>query len=125
KTTTLESAIRSNNATLVSGPYLFEADVVGPAGRSELPLKGNLIRKVTINTTLNTHQTGAVFYDEVAGNISGMPTTFLNNNGRTDVTFMRPGSSAYAVVTSSKTFNDTVGHWANSSILILSRKFVA
>lgn len=123
-TSLLESSIKSSGATLVSGPFLFEATIDGPTGSSQVPLKGNLVRKVIVPKQLIKEQTGAVFYDTVAGNISGMPTKFNVSGSNTEVTFMRPGSSAYAIVSSNKTFNDTKGHWAEYSILTLSRKSI-
>lgn len=123
-TALLESSIKSSGSTLVSGPFLFEATIDGPTGSSQVPLKGNLVRKVVIPKLLTKEQTGAVFYDTVAGNISGMPTTFNVSGTNTEVTFMRPGTSAYAIVSSNKTFTDTKGHWAEYSILTLSRKSI-
>jgi|GEM_PF-288385 len=124
KTRALESSISSQGASLIGGPYLFEASINSSTRSSEVPLKGNLIRKVVIPYSVQQSQTTAVFYDEVAGTISGMPTVFSNSYGSTEVTFMRPGTSAYAIVTSNKDYNDINGHWANSTIKILSRKFI-
>src|SRR5690606_35053638 len=73
---------------------------------------------------ITASRTTAVHYDEVAGTISAAPTTFDTENGGTRISFKRPGNSAYAIVHSEHTFSDTVNHWANSTILIMARKFV-
>src|SRR5690606_3465906 len=110
--------------SIIGGPYLFEASITGSSRSSDVPLIGNLIRKVKLNTVQSPSSTTAVFYDEVTGNISGMPTTFSNSSGTTEVTFMRPGTSAYAIITSNKDYSDISNHWARSTIQILSRKFI-
>ncbi|MCZ8512676.1 S-layer homology domain-containing protein [Paenibacillus filicis] len=45
-------------------------------------------------------------------------------NGTIEVTIKRPGNSIYAVVQSSKTFDDLKGHWAKSDIELLASKLV-
>lgn len=124
-TTNLTNAINRSGASIVEGPFYFDMSIVNGSSSEKLAkFEDNIIRTIYSNKSITANRTTAVHYDEVAGTISAAPTTFESENGGTRISFKRPGNSAYAIVRSEHTFSDTVNHWANSAILIMTRKFV-
>ena len=72
----------------------------------------------------DTHAT-VVLYDPATGQFSFVPALFDKQaDGSTKVTFKRNGNSTYAVLTSTRTFNDISNHWAKADIELLASKLV-
>ncbi|MTI55396.1 S-layer homology domain-containing protein [Geosporobacter ferrireducens] len=53
-----------------------------------------------------------------------VPTTFIQENGKTVAVIKRNGNSIYAVIEHEKTFEDIHSHWAKSNIELLASKKV-
>jgi len=124
-TSKLTSEISSRGVTLIEGPFYYDMSIVNGSRSEQLTTyTDNIVRTVFSNKSMTASRMTAVHYDEIAGTISAAPTTFNNANGGTNISFKRPGNSAYAIVSSEQTFTDTTSHWANSAILIMARKFV-
>ena len=123
-TTSLETAINRNGASIIAGPFVYELTVVNGSTSEDAVITGNITRTVQSSANITFSNTTAVYYDEGISAISAVPTTFSKDNGSTTITFKRPGNSAYAIVKSDKTFADTTSHWAHDSITIMARKFV-
>lgn len=124
-TNTLVTAINRSGATMLEGPFYYDAVIVNGSRSEAATIKGNLTRTIQTNRSLTNSNTAVVFYDEVVGQISYVPTTFNKSGSTTTVIFKRPGNSAYALVSSSKLFNDSTSHWGLSSISTMTRKFIA
>jgi len=124
-TTSLVTAINRSGATLLEGPFYYDALIVNGSQSQAAKITGNLTREVHTTRSITNSTTTAVFYDEVVGQISYVPTTFSKSGNTTTITFKRPGNSAYAVVSNNKVFNDSSKHWGLPSINLMTRKFIA
>jgi len=124
-TSSLVTAINRSGATLLEGPFYYDTLVVNGTRSESAKIKGNLKRTIQTNRSLTNSSTAVVFYDSVVGQISYVPTTFSKSGSTTTVEFNRSGNSAYALVSSNKSFSDSANHWGLSSISTMTRKFIA
>lgn len=124
-TSSLVTAINRSGATMLEGPFYYDAVIVNGANSEPAKITGNLTRTIQTNRSFTNNNTAAVFYDEVVGQLSYVPTTFNKSGSATTVVFKRPGNSAYALVSSNKLFSDSSNHWGLSSISVMTRKFIA
>jgi len=124
-TSSLVTAINRSGANLIEGPFYYDALIVNGSQSQTAKITGNLTRTVKTNRTFTNNNTTAVFYDEVVGQISYVPTTFSKSGNTTTITFKRPGNSAYAIVSNNKLYSDSSNHWGLSSISLMTRKFIA
>lgn len=124
-TSSLVTAINRSGATLLEGPYYYDALIVNGSQTQPAKITGNLTRTVNTTRSITYNNTTAVFYDEVVGQISYVPTTFSKSGNTTTITFKRPGNSAYAIVSNNKLYSDSSKHWGLSSISLMTRKFIA
>ncbi|MNI49580.1 Endo-1,4-beta-xylanase A precursor [compost metagenome] len=79
-------------------------------------------RTIQINGTLDSRYATAVRYDPVTDNFSFVPSVFTTQGGLTEASIQRNGNSIYAVVEAQKSFEDTVGHWAQAHIERMASK---
>lgn len=86
---------------------------------------GNIypIRTLTLNTQVDPRQATAVWID-TDYQLHFVPTTFDRNGEVTTASFFAPHDSTYAVIQSSHTFADLVGHWAEDDIIMLANKHI-
>lgn len=124
-TTKLTSTLGTTGGQIISGPVHY--DVSAASGSIIKPItgfKGYVNRTIATYASVSTSQSSVVWYDEQAGTISYVPTTFSTSGGKTIATFKRKGNSAYALVQSSKSFSDVTNHWAAPAINTLARKYI-
>ncbi|WP_342420352.1 S-layer homology domain-containing protein [Paenibacillus sp. FSL E2-0178] len=82
-------------------------------------------RSVVLASSVDVTHTSVVLYDPSTGQFSFVPALFDKQaDGSTKVTFKRNGNSTYAVLTSTRTFNDIGNHWAKADIELLASKLV-
>jgi hypothetical protein len=81
-------------------------------------------RTITLVQTVDANQLTAVMYNPETGEMTFVPAIITTINGKTEVTFKRQGNSMYAVVHSSKTFDDVNVHWAKVDVELLASKLV-
>ncbi|MDR6555643.1 S-layer homology domain-containing protein [Paenibacillus qinlingensis] len=81
-------------------------------------------RTITLVQAGDTNQLTAVMYDPETGGMTFVPAIFDTSHGKTTVTIKRPGNSLYAIVQSSKTFDDVKAHWAKADVELLASKLV-
>jgi len=124
-TSSLVTAINRSGATLIEGPFYYDALIVNGSQSQAAKITGNITRTVETTRSFTNNNTTAVFYDEVVGQISYVPTTFSKSGNTTTITLKRPGNSAYAVVSNNKLYSDSSKHWGLSSISLMTRKFIA
>ncbi|WP_162551198.1 5'-nucleotidase C-terminal domain-containing protein [Paenibacillus tepidiphilus] len=112
----------------VAAPVI-EFTVTASSGSTSVPLNSfgstYVKRSITAPSALNPDHATAVSYDPATGKLSFVPSVFTAKaDGTTEVTILRNSNSLYTVVTSSKTFGDTGGHWAQSAIELLASKLI-
>lgn len=131
-TSTLDSlnkAIAAQAGSVTLAAPVIEFSVTAEAGNTSVPLNsfGSTYVKRTITATgaLSSQGATAVSYDPATGKLSFVPSIFAGiSDGDTEVTIKRNSNSYYTVVKSTKTFGDTTGHWAQSSIELLASKLI-
>lgn len=125
----LNKAIAAQGSGITLAGPVIEFSVVAQAGTTSVPLNSfgstYVKRTLTATGTLNALGATGVAYDPATGKLSFVPSVFASPaDGHTEVTIKRNSNSYYAVVKSSKTFGDTAGHWAQSSVELLASKLV-
>ncbi|MEK3688569.1 S-layer homology domain-containing protein [Paenibacillus sp. FSL R10-2736] len=125
----LNKAIAAQAGSVTLAAPVIEFSVTAEAGNKSVPLNsfGSTYVKRTITATgaLSSQGATAVSYDPATGKLSFVPSIFAGiSDGDTEVTIKRNSNSYYTVVKSTKTFGDTTGHWAQSSIELLASKLI-
>lgn len=125
----LNKAIAALAGSVTLAAPVIEFTVTAEAGNTSVPLNsfGSTYVKRTITATgaLSSQGATAVSYDPATGKLSFVPSIFAGiSGGNTEVTIKRNSNSYYTVVKSTKTFGDTTGHWAQSSIELLASKLI-
>jgi 2',3'-cyclic-nucleotide 2'-phosphodiesterase/3'-nucleotidase/5'-nucleotidase len=125
----LNKAIAAQAGSVTLAAPVIEFLVTAEAGNTSVPLNsfGSTYVKRTITATgaLSSQGATAVSYDPATGKLSFVPSIFAGiSGGNTEVTIKRNSNSYYTVVKSTKTFGDTTGHWAQSSIELLASKLI-
>jgi len=124
-TSALSSAVGSANASIIAGPAHMQVSVTnGTIERKLTEFKGYVSRTIQTNKAVTYANSAVVWLDPITGTLSYVPTTFSASNGTTTATFHRKGNSAYALVSSTKSFTDVSNHWAASIINTMGRKFI-
>ncbi|WP_419875841.1 S-layer homology domain-containing protein [Candidatus Pristimantibacillus sp. PTI5] len=82
-------------------------------------------RNVVLAAPADVAHTTVVLYDPLTGKFSFVPAVFEKQaDGSMKITFKRNGNSIYAVLSSTKSFNDISKHWAKADIELLASKLV-
>jgi hypothetical protein len=112
--------------TLLSGAVDFTITAEGDGKTVTVDNFGNTYvpRTITMFKTVDSNQLTAVLFNPETGEMSFVPAIVTTVNGKAEVTIKRQGNSIYAVVQSSKTFDDVKGHWAKNEIELLASKLV-
>ncbi|NQX49606.1 S-layer homology domain-containing protein [Paenibacillus tritici] len=125
----LKKAIAALNGTVTIAAPVIEFSITAQAGGKSVPLNhfGSTYVKRTLTATgaLNSQSATGISYDPATGKLSFVPSVFgVPADGNTVVTLKRNSNSYYTVVQSAKSFSDTTGHWAQSSINLLASKLI-
>lgn len=125
----LNKAIAAQAGSVTLAAPVIEFSITAEAGNKSVPLNsfGSTYVKRTITATgaLSSQGATAVSYDPATGKLSFVPSLFAGiSGGNTEVTIKRNSNSYYTVVKSTKSFGDTTGHWAQSSIELLASKLI-
>ncbi|MEI7024897.1 bacterial Ig-like domain-containing protein [Paenibacillus sp. y28] len=112
--------------TLLSAPVDFT--VTAESGGAAVPVRDfgttYVARTILVNETADYDRLTAVWYHPVTGELTFVPAVFANVNGKTEATIKRPGNSTYAIIRSSRTFEDLQSHWAQKDVELLASKLV-
>jgi hypothetical protein len=81
-------------------------------------------RTITIPQSITAKQASAVLYDPTTGQFSFVPAIFNTVDGKTTITIKRNGNSKYVIVSSDKSFADTVNMYAADDINLLASKLI-
>jgi 2',3'-cyclic-nucleotide 2'-phosphodiesterase/3'-nucleotidase/5'-nucleotidase len=120
-----KAAAQQGSITL-AGPVI-EFSITAQAGTKKVPVNSfgstYVKRTITVPGALNAQNATAVVFDQASGQLIFVPSVFTAKaDGTTEVTITRNSNSIYTVIQSSKSFGDTAGHWAKSSIDLLASK---
>ncbi|MFF2909416.1 5'-nucleotidase C-terminal domain-containing protein [Paenibacillus sp. NPDC057934] len=120
-----KAAAQQGSITL-AGPVI-EFSITAQAGAKKVPVNSfgstYVKRTIIVPGTLNAQNATAVVFDQASGQLIFVPSVFTAKaDGTTEVTITRNSNSIYTVIQSSKSFGDTTGHWAKSSIDLLASK---
>ncbi|MFF2019142.1 5'-nucleotidase C-terminal domain-containing protein [Paenibacillus sp. NPDC058177] len=122
----VNSAAAQQGSITLAGPVI-EFSVTAQAGTKNVPVNSfgstYVKRTITVPGALNAQNATAVVFDQASGQLIFVPSVFTAKaDGTTEVTITRNSNSIYTVIQSSKSFGDTAGHWAKSSIDLLASK---
>ncbi|SHI66279.1 Alpha-tubulin suppressor [Geosporobacter subterraneus DSM 17957] len=109
---------------ILTNPVRFHVEAVFARETIELKHFGNqyIERRIVLNGTVDPRRAvGAVWENN---DWKPVPTTFLQENGKTVAVIKRNGNSIYTVIEHDKTFEDISSHWAKSNIELLASKKV-
>ncbi len=81
-------------------------------------------RTLKLSSTVDNKKATAVMIDPTTGEMTFVPASFKEVDGKTEVTISRPGNSIYSVVQFSKTFADMKDHWAKDDVELLASKLL-
>ncbi len=124
----MEKAIlpSSNSAEykILANPVLFKVEAVFTNETIELKHFGNqyVERRIVLDRTVDPRKCVGVVWEN--NDWKPVPTTFIQENGKTVAVIKRNGNSIYAVIEHNKTFDDISNHWAKSNIELLASKKV-
>lgn len=116
------------STTQLSKAITFTVTATGNGKTIELNQFGSIYveRSMVLTDAVDGAHTTVVLYDPQTGKFSFVPALFEKQaDGSTKVTFKRNGNSIYAVLSSTKSFNDVSTHWAKADIELLASKLVA
>ncbi|MFD0957900.1 Ig-like domain-containing protein [Paenibacillus chungangensis] len=121
----LKTAISSSKASIVNGPVHYEVMIVNGTSKQQVTaFEGYLTHTLQTSYSVDASQLAAVWLDPVTSTLSYVPTSIKKENGRTIASFMRQGSSAYALVRHDKNFTDLSKHWAARDVEMMASKFI-
>ncbi|CAM4390857.1 hypothetical protein FHS16_003610 [Paenibacillus endophyticus] len=122
----IESGLRKLGGRLVGDALEFKVIAEGNGRSIELNDFGTTYvkRTIVLPTEESPDSVTGVLYDQATGEISFVPATFGNENGKTTAALYRNGNSIYAVADVSKTFRDLGKHWAKADIELLASKLI-
>ncbi len=111
--------------TLLQQPMEYRLSITVNGAAQEVLSSGLYIAHTMIlSKAVDPNKVTGVIVDPVTGRMNFVPTLFVTENGVTKAKWMHPGNGVYAIIESSKAFEDMKDHWAQKEVELLASKWL-
>ncbi|WP_028547271.1 S-layer homology domain-containing protein, partial [Paenibacillus sp. UNC451MF] len=112
-------------ATLLQQPIEYHLAIAVNGKIEEVANNATYITKtMVLSKAVDPNKATGVIVNPITGQMRFVPTLFVTENGVTKAKWMHPGNDVYAIIESSKSFNDMKEHWAQKEVELLASKWL-
>ena len=116
---------KQSGGTLLQQPMEYRLSLTANGQTQNVANSGLYMNKsMTLIKAVDPNKTTGVIIDPAAGSMRFVPTLFVTENGVTKAVWMHPGNGVYAIIESSKAFDDMKNHWAQNDVELLASKWL-
>ncbi|WP_079912616.1 pectinesterase family protein [Paenibacillus sp. 32352] len=119
-----EAQAKQLGGTMLTQPMEYRLTLKAQGAEQELKTQSYSAKTMVLPKAVDPNKVTGVIINPATGQMRFVPTLFVTENGVTKATWLHPGNGVYAVIESSKAFEDLKGHWAQKEVELLASKWV-